>query len=159
MAPTSFPGEGFDRTRIALHKGLPLLLAPLPKPCWISKSPILGRSHRRDNIHHSLGKDSTGQGLSKARYCRGDDFGRGWGTWISNLNTCIIGAAIDRHHLSMVNFETCNSEARALHKGLPGRIRPDKDCPRRDIVAAMTSAEDGGLGYPTRFWVLPQGMM
>ncbi|KAJ5853568.1 hypothetical protein N7534_006111 [Penicillium rubens] len=33
-----------------------------------------------------------------------------------------------------------------------GRIRPDKDCPRRDIVAAMTSAEDGGLGYPTRFW-------
>ncbi|KAJ5956781.1 hypothetical protein N7501_011060 [Penicillium viridicatum] len=33
-----------------------------------------------------------------------------------------------------------------------GRIRPDKDCPRRDIVAAMTSTEDGGLGYPTRFW-------
>lgn len=33
-----------------------------------------------------------------------------------------------------------------------GRIRPDMDCPRRDIVAAMTSAEDGGLGYPTRFW-------
>lgn len=33
-----------------------------------------------------------------------------------------------------------------------GRIRPDKDCPRRDIIAAMTSAEDGGLGYPKRFW-------
>ncbi|KAJ5936096.1 Short-chain dehydrogenase/reductase SDR [Penicillium verhagenii] len=33
-----------------------------------------------------------------------------------------------------------------------GRIRPDKDCPRRDIVAAMTPAEDGGLGYPKRLW-------
>jgi hypothetical protein len=33
-----------------------------------------------------------------------------------------------------------------------GRIRPDQDCPRRDIVAAMAPAEDGGLGYPTRFW-------
>ncbi|KAJ5687270.1 hypothetical protein N7536_009889 [Penicillium majusculum] len=33
-----------------------------------------------------------------------------------------------------------------------GRIRPDKDCPRRDIVTAMTPTEDGGLGYPTRFW-------
>lgn len=33
-----------------------------------------------------------------------------------------------------------------------GRIRPDQDCPRRDIITAMTSAEEGGLGYPTRFW-------
>lgn len=33
-----------------------------------------------------------------------------------------------------------------------GRIRPDEDCPRRDIVAAMTPAENGGLGYPTRLW-------
>ncbi|KAJ5887319.1 hypothetical protein N7504_011366 [Penicillium tannophilum] len=33
-----------------------------------------------------------------------------------------------------------------------GRIRPDKDCPRRDIITAMASTEDGGLGYPTRFW-------
>ncbi|KAJ5671086.1 hypothetical protein N7507_000213 [Penicillium longicatenatum] len=33
-----------------------------------------------------------------------------------------------------------------------GRIREDKDCPRRDIITAMTSAEDGGLGYPTRLW-------
>ncbi|KAJ5758444.1 hypothetical protein N7520_005600 [Penicillium odoratum] len=31
-----------------------------------------------------------------------------------------------------------------------GRIRRDEDCPRRDIVAAMTPAEDGGLGYPRR---------
>ncbi|KAL2702547.1 hypothetical protein AAEP93_006845 [Penicillium crustosum] len=33
-----------------------------------------------------------------------------------------------------------------------GRIRPDEDCPRRDIIKAMTSTEDGGLGYQIRFW-------
>ena len=33
-----------------------------------------------------------------------------------------------------------------------GGIRPDKDCPRRDIITAMASTEDGGLGYPTRLW-------
>ncbi|CAG8375729.1 unnamed protein product [Penicillium salamii] len=33
-----------------------------------------------------------------------------------------------------------------------GRIRPDEDCPRRDIIAAMTPSEEGGLGYQARFW-------
>ncbi|KAJ5948840.1 hypothetical protein N7454_002147 [Penicillium verhagenii] len=38
-----------------------------------------------------------------------------------------------------------------------GRIRPDKNCPRRDIITAMASNEDGGLGYPTRFWEWCEG--
>ncbi|KAJ5975455.1 Short-chain dehydrogenase/reductase SDR [Penicillium waksmanii] len=33
-----------------------------------------------------------------------------------------------------------------------GRIRPDNDCPRQDIVKAMTSTEQGGLGYGKLFW-------
>ncbi len=33
-----------------------------------------------------------------------------------------------------------------------GRVRLDKDCPRKDIVKAMTSEEDGGLGYNKKFW-------
>lgn len=33
-----------------------------------------------------------------------------------------------------------------------GRIRLDKDCPRKDIIKAMTWDEDGGLGFGKRFW-------
>ncbi|KAH8434417.1 uncharacterized protein LDX57_012064 [Aspergillus melleus] len=33
-----------------------------------------------------------------------------------------------------------------------GRVRPDKDCPRRDIINAMTPVEEGGLGHATKFW-------
>jgi NAD(P)-dependent dehydrogenase (short-subunit alcohol dehydrogenase family) len=33
-----------------------------------------------------------------------------------------------------------------------GRIRKDSDCPRKDLINAMTPVEDGGLDYPQRFW-------
>ncbi|KAL2682795.1 hypothetical protein Neosp_007250 [[Neocosmospora] mangrovei] len=33
-----------------------------------------------------------------------------------------------------------------------GRIRPDAECPRRDIVHAMLTEEDGGLGYCSKLW-------
>ncbi|PLB48603.1 NAD(P)-binding protein [Aspergillus steynii IBT 23096] len=33
-----------------------------------------------------------------------------------------------------------------------GRIRPDKDCPRTDIIKAMMPVEDGGLGYASKLW-------
>lgn len=33
-----------------------------------------------------------------------------------------------------------------------GIIRPDNDCPRQDIIKAMTSTEQGGLGYGKLFW-------
>ncbi|KAM5354043.1 hypothetical protein ACJ41O_000693 [Fusarium nematophilum] len=33
-----------------------------------------------------------------------------------------------------------------------GRIRPDGDCPREDVMRAMLPAEDGGLGYCARLW-------
>ena len=33
-----------------------------------------------------------------------------------------------------------------------GRVRLDEDCPRKDIVKAITPEEDGGLGYSKRFW-------
>ncbi|EPE35903.1 NAD(P)-binding Rossmann-fold containing protein [Glarea lozoyensis ATCC 20868] len=33
-----------------------------------------------------------------------------------------------------------------------GKIRPDSDCPRRDLIKAMISIEDGGLGYPAKLW-------
>ncbi|EAS37145.3 uncharacterized protein CIMG_02499 [Coccidioides immitis RS] len=33
-----------------------------------------------------------------------------------------------------------------------GRIRSDNDCPRKDIIKAMTPVEQGGLGYHTKFW-------
>ncbi|RSL60177.1 hypothetical protein CEP54_006882 [Fusarium duplospermum] len=33
-----------------------------------------------------------------------------------------------------------------------GRIRPDAECPRRDIVHAMLTEEDGGLGYCKKLW-------
>lgn len=33
-----------------------------------------------------------------------------------------------------------------------GRVRPDKDCPRKDIVKAITPEEDGGLGYSKKLW-------
>ena len=33
-----------------------------------------------------------------------------------------------------------------------GRLRPDKGCPRKDILNAMTPEEDGGLGYGKKFW-------
>ncbi|KAJ4321737.1 hypothetical protein N0V84_005170 [Fusarium piperis] len=33
-----------------------------------------------------------------------------------------------------------------------GRVRPDTECPRRDIVHAMLTEEDGGLGYCERLW-------
>lgn len=33
-----------------------------------------------------------------------------------------------------------------------GRVRLDKDCPRKDIVKALTPEEDGGLGYSSKFW-------
>ncbi|KAF7547338.1 hypothetical protein G7Z17_g7799 [Cylindrodendrum hubeiense] len=33
-----------------------------------------------------------------------------------------------------------------------GRIRPDSECPREDVIKAMTSEEAGGLGYGKRFW-------
>lgn len=33
-----------------------------------------------------------------------------------------------------------------------GRIRPDKDCPRKDIINALTPVDSGGLGYDTKLW-------
>jgi NAD(P)-dependent dehydrogenase (short-subunit alcohol dehydrogenase family) len=33
-----------------------------------------------------------------------------------------------------------------------GRIRSDNDCPRRDIIRAMTPQSAGGLGYTGKFW-------
>lgn len=33
-----------------------------------------------------------------------------------------------------------------------GRIRSDDDCPRRDIIRAMTPQSAGGLGYTGKFW-------
>ncbi|VUC25287.1 unnamed protein product [Clonostachys rosea] len=33
-----------------------------------------------------------------------------------------------------------------------GRIRTDKECPRQDIVKAITPEEEGGLGYCKKFW-------
>ncbi|KAG9238827.1 hypothetical protein BJ875DRAFT_450085 [Amylocarpus encephaloides] len=33
-----------------------------------------------------------------------------------------------------------------------GRIRGDEECPRKDIIKAITSVEDGGLGYDKKFW-------
>ncbi|KAJ5729200.1 uncharacterized protein N7483_003708 [Penicillium malachiteum] len=33
-----------------------------------------------------------------------------------------------------------------------GRIRPDEDCPRKDIINALTAEEKGGLGYGKKFW-------
>ncbi|KAF4452205.1 short-chain dehydrogenase [Fusarium austroafricanum] len=33
-----------------------------------------------------------------------------------------------------------------------GRIRSDDDCPRRDIIHAMTPQSEGGLGYTGKFW-------
>ncbi|OBS28428.1 hypothetical protein FPOA_02366 [Fusarium poae] len=33
-----------------------------------------------------------------------------------------------------------------------GRIRSDDDCPRRDIMRAMTPQSAGGLGYTGKFW-------
>ncbi|KAJ5634028.1 Short-chain dehydrogenase/reductase SDR [Penicillium herquei] len=33
-----------------------------------------------------------------------------------------------------------------------GRIRRDEDCPRKDIINALTAEEKGGLGYGKKFW-------
>ncbi|KAJ5852217.1 uncharacterized protein N7529_011602 [Penicillium soppii] len=33
-----------------------------------------------------------------------------------------------------------------------GRIREDKDCPRKDILKAMLPLEEGGLGYSAKLW-------
>ncbi|KAF4978466.1 hypothetical protein FZEAL_5152 [Fusarium zealandicum] len=33
-----------------------------------------------------------------------------------------------------------------------GRIEPDEECPRKDIIEAMTPEAEGGLGYCTKFW-------
>ncbi|PQE03635.1 short-chain dehydrogenase protein [Rutstroemia sp. NJR-2017a BBW] len=33
-----------------------------------------------------------------------------------------------------------------------GRLRDDKNCPRKDIIKAMTDEEKGGLGYPKTLW-------
>ncbi|KAH6976295.1 hypothetical protein BKA56DRAFT_552912 [Ilyonectria sp. MPI-CAGE-AT-0026] len=33
-----------------------------------------------------------------------------------------------------------------------GRVRPDRECPRKDIINAMTPEEAGGLGYCKKFW-------
>jgi NAD(P)-dependent dehydrogenase (short-subunit alcohol dehydrogenase family) len=33
-----------------------------------------------------------------------------------------------------------------------GKIRPDSECPRKDLINAMNKEEDGGLGYPKRLW-------
>ncbi|KAH7140910.1 hypothetical protein EDB81DRAFT_655358 [Dactylonectria macrodidyma] len=33
-----------------------------------------------------------------------------------------------------------------------GRIRPDGECPRQDVIRAMIPEEDGGLGYCSKFW-------
>jgi NAD(P)-dependent dehydrogenase (short-subunit alcohol dehydrogenase family) len=33
-----------------------------------------------------------------------------------------------------------------------GRLRLDKDCPRKDIINALTPEEDGGLGYTKKLW-------
>lgn len=33
-----------------------------------------------------------------------------------------------------------------------GRVRSDKDCPRKDIIKAMAPTEDGGMGHDTKFW-------
>ncbi|GKT46791.1 putative oxidoreductase [Colletotrichum spaethianum] len=33
-----------------------------------------------------------------------------------------------------------------------GRIRSEENCPRKDIVNAMKSEAEGGLGYATKFW-------
>lgn len=33
-----------------------------------------------------------------------------------------------------------------------GRIRSDKDCPRKDIIKAMSPTGEGGMGYDTKFW-------
>jgi hypothetical protein len=35
-----------------------------------------------------------------------------------------------------------------------GRIRLDEDCPRKDIIKAMTPEEKGGLGYGKKLWEL-----
>ncbi|CAM1509779.1 Fc.00g001140.m01.CDS01 [Cosmosporella sp. VM-42] len=37
--------------------------------------------------------------------------------------------------------------------GIPwGRIRSDNDCPRKDIIKAMTPEDEGGLAYTLKFW-------
>jgi len=33
-----------------------------------------------------------------------------------------------------------------------GRLRSDEQCPRKDIINAMVSEEDGGLGYGEKLW-------
>ncbi|TQN64350.1 putative oxidoreductase [Colletotrichum shisoi] len=33
-----------------------------------------------------------------------------------------------------------------------GRVRPDKDCPRKDIVDSMRPEAEGGSGFAKRFW-------
>ncbi|KAK2035032.1 NAD(P)-binding protein [Colletotrichum zoysiae] len=33
-----------------------------------------------------------------------------------------------------------------------GRIRPDGDCPRKDLLDAMKSEAEGGTGYAAKFW-------
>ena len=33
-----------------------------------------------------------------------------------------------------------------------GRIRSDADCPRKDIIKAMTPEDEGGLGYSQKLW-------
>ena len=33
-----------------------------------------------------------------------------------------------------------------------GRLRADEDCPRKDIILALRSEEEGGLGYGKKFW-------
>jgi NAD(P)-dependent dehydrogenase (short-subunit alcohol dehydrogenase family) len=33
-----------------------------------------------------------------------------------------------------------------------GRVRPDEGCPRKDILNAMRSEEEGGLGYAEKLW-------
>ncbi|KAF4912434.1 putative oxidoreductase [Colletotrichum viniferum] len=33
-----------------------------------------------------------------------------------------------------------------------GRIRADEDCPRKDLLNAMKSEAEGGLGYAAKFW-------
>lgn len=33
-----------------------------------------------------------------------------------------------------------------------GRVRRDEECPRKDIIKAMTPEEDGGLGYGKKLW-------
>ncbi|PQE14664.1 short-chain dehydrogenase protein [Rutstroemia sp. NJR-2017a BVV2] len=33
-----------------------------------------------------------------------------------------------------------------------GRLRDNKNCPRKDIIKAMTDEDKGGLGYPRKLW-------